>query len=213
MTTEASIEMESVIVLGAHWFAEEVADIVAQTPSQTVVGFVEGLDRQRCARPLLGLPVWWIDQLDGVRDSCRGICAVGSPQREGFIAQGRDRGLEFTTVVHPSAQIAGTSRLETGAIVSPGVIIASHTRIGPHVIVNRGSLIGHHVEIGPYATVSPGVNIGGKTRIGASSFLGMGSIVIDGISVGRGSLIAAGAVVVRDVPDGERVAGVPAKPF
>jgi acetyltransferase-like isoleucine patch superfamily enzyme len=37
--------------------------------------------------------------------------------------------------------------------------------------------------------------------------------VIEGIRIGDGALVAAGAVVVRDVPDGARVAGVPARPL
>ena len=34
---------------------------------------------------------------------------------------------------------------------------------------------------------------------------------IQGIRVGRDSLVSAGAVVIRDVPDGAKVAGVPAR--
>jgi acetyltransferase-like isoleucine patch superfamily enzyme len=37
--------------------------------------------------------------------------------------------------------------------------------------------------------------------------------VIEGIRIGDGALVAAGAVVVRDVAEGQRVAGVPARPL
>jgi acetyltransferase-like isoleucine patch superfamily enzyme len=36
-------------------------------------------------------------------------------------------------------------------------------------------------------------------------------VAIEGVQIGSGALVAAGAVVVRDVPDGARVAGVPAR--
>lgn len=43
------------------------------------------------------------------------------------------------------------------------------------------------------------------------TFAGMGAVAIDGISVGSNSVVGAGSVVIRDVPDGARVVGVPAR--
>jgi acetyltransferase-like isoleucine patch superfamily enzyme len=37
--------------------------------------------------------------------------------------------------------------------------------------------------------------------------------VIEGVRIGPGALVGAGAVVIRDVPEGARVAGVPARPL
>ncbi len=204
---------QRILILGAGYFAEEVADLISNVAGCRVVGFVEGLERDRCRQPLRGLPVYWIDDVEAVRDSCRALCAVGSPQREAFIQQASAHGLEFTTMVHPSAHVSAAARLGEGSIVSPGVVIGAYTEIGRHVLVNRGALIGHHVHVGDYATISPGANIAGKSTIGPSTYVAMGAIVIDGISIGRQCLIAAGAVVTRNVPDGARVAGVPARAF
>jgi sugar O-acyltransferase (sialic acid O-acetyltransferase NeuD family) len=202
---------QRILILGAGFFAEEIADVIAGITSYELVGFVEGLDRQRCHQPLLGLPVYWIEDLAALGGSCRAVCAVGSPKRDGFIRQAQAQGSRFTTVVHPSAQIFPTAHLGEGCIVSAGVIVGSHTTVGRHVLLNRGALIGHHVHLDDYVTVSPGANIAGKTTIGLRTHVAMGAIVIDGISIGRDCLIAAGAVVTHDVPDGTRVAGVPAR--
>ncbi len=210
MVADERMTGQRVVILGAGLFAQEIADWMSDTDHE-LVGFVEGRSRQRCREPLLGLPVHWIDDVGSLRDSCRAVCAVGSPQRRAFIEQARAGGLEFATVVHPAAYISTTASLGEGSIVGPGVVIASHTVVGRHVILNRGALIGHHVRIGDYATIGPGANIAGKTTVGSCAFVGMSAVVIDGISVGDDSLIAAGAVVTRDVSDGARVAGVPAR--
>lgn len=202
---------ERIVVLGASLFAEEIADLLLQMDEYELIGFVEGIDRSRCEQPLLGRPVHWIDDLTPLADSCKGICAVGSPKRKTFIEQAEAQGLAFRTMAHPSAQISPTAVLGEGCIICPGVVVGSHTQIGPHTILNRGCLIGHHAKIGECVTLSPGANVAGKTTIGPCSYIGMGAIILDRIAIGSNSLVGAGAVATKDVPDGVRVLGVPAK--
>jgi sugar O-acyltransferase (sialic acid O-acetyltransferase NeuD family) len=206
-------EKEEIIILGASLFAEEVADYISKIEKYTLVGFIEGINRDRCRKPLSGLPVIWIDDVAKSIDarSCKAVCAVGSTKRKHFIQQAATSGLEFTTIVHPAAQVSDTASIGIGTIISPGAIIAVSTRIGCHVIINRGCLIGHHVEIGDYVTISPGANIAGRTKIGNLSYIGMGAVILDGISIGSNSVVGAGSVVTKDVPDSVQVLGMPAR--
>ncbi len=202
---------EKLIILGAGLFAEEIADYISGIGGYELVGFVEGLSRDRCREKLLGLPVIWVDDVASLGGSCKAVCAVGTTKRKLFIQQIAGSGLEFATIVHPAANVSSTARLGTGTIVGPGTVIAAGTKIGSHVIINRGCLIGHHVQIGDYVTISPGVNIAGKSRIGDLSFIGMSAVILDGISVGSNSVVGAGAVVTKDVPGSVQVMGIPAR--
>ena len=125
-------------ILGTHTFAEEVADLVEQIGEHELVAFVENWDRERAGRTLAGRPVIWVDELAEHAGEWSAVCAIGSPERRDYIEQVAGLGVDFATVVHPTAVVAPSARLGAGCIVSPGVVVGSHTEIGEHVIVNRG---------------------------------------------------------------------------
>jgi len=193
------------LILGAGPFAEEVADLAADAGFE-VIAFIEGMDREKCGRELLGRPVVWVE--DAKNFDAAAVCAVGSPKRLQFIGQA---GVRFTTLVHPGARVSRTAMLGAGTIISAGAIIAAHAQLAAHVIVNRGALIGHHAQFGECATIGPGANMAGRTRLGAGVQVGMGAIVLDGISIGDGSIVGAGALVTKDVPAKVQVVGLPAR--
>ncbi len=48
---------EKIVILGSGVFAEEVADHISSVEDYELVGFIEGINRDRCRKTLLGLPV------------------------------------------------------------------------------------------------------------------------------------------------------------
>jgi sugar O-acyltransferase (sialic acid O-acetyltransferase NeuD family) len=199
------------LLLGTRLLAAELADLVSEIPDFRLMGFVENLERKRCAEKLEGLPVHWVDDIVDLAETHWAACALATTHRSRFTGQAASLGFRFATLVHPWARISPSSQVGEGTIISPGVVIASQTVVGRHVFVNRGALIGHHTEIGDYATIQPGANIAGACRIGQATYIGMGALVLDHIKIGSHSIIGAGAVVNKDVPDNVQVVGVPAK--
>jgi acetyltransferase EpsM len=202
---------QSILILGAGRYAEEIADLANQIPGWEVVGFVEGIDRERCQQPLHNLPVYWIDEIGMLSGSVRAVCAVGSPKRAGFIRQAAALGIGFTTLVHPKATLSPSASLGEGCIVCPGSVIGAHVQLGRHVIVNRGALLGHHLHVGDCCTLGPGANLGSQSRLGEGCYIGIGAVLVDGLTVGNGAFISAGSLVTRDVPESVQVVGSPAQ--
>jgi sugar O-acyltransferase (sialic acid O-acetyltransferase NeuD family) len=202
---------QPLLILGTRTLSVEIADFVAEIPGFEVTGFVENMERERCAEPLEGLPILWVDEIAALAGTHQAICGLATTFRDSYIHQVAALGMRFATVVHPTAHVSSKTTLGEGTIVSPGAVIASHTQVGRHVLINRGVLIGHHTTIGDFATLQPGANVAGACDIGSHVYIGMGGIVIDHLSVGSHSVAGAGAVVTEDVPDHVLVVGVPAR--
>lgn len=96
--------------------------------------------------------------------------------------------------IHPTTWIAPTALIDR--TWPKGIHIAANCVIDHHAVV-----LTHDMTRGIYLDT----HIGENTRIGARA------IIMPGVTVGKYCVVEPGSVVTRDIPDGIRVIGNPAK--
>lgn len=202
---------QKLLILGTGTFAMDVADLVSDIPDLQVVGFVASMPPYEPGSTMLGLPIYWVDELSRFDDSHRAVCALVTTKRYRFIQQAEALGIRFTRIIHPTARVSRMAKVGVGTIINAGVQVATHTEIGEHVVINRGALIGHHNMIHDYATISPGANLAGDVTVGRRAWVGLGANILEKRTIGEQAIVGAGSLVTHDVADRVKVVGVPAR--
>lgn len=102
-----------------------------------------------------------------------------------------------------NVEISANSNIARGSL--------SDTVIGSGTKIDAMVHIAHNVRVGSNCQLTGGTVIGGSAVISDSCWTGLNCTIKDHARLGSNVIVAAGACVIHDVPDGDIVAGVPAK--
>lgn len=207
--------LQPLVILGAGGFARETLDVVeainADLPRYDMLGFIVDERYGRAGdivneKPILGGFSWLEKHKDVLA-----VGGVGAPEvRRQMIQRSVKMGIEFATLIHPSAQLTRWVEIGVGVIITVGCTLTCQIRLGNHVHLNLGCTIGHDTTVSDFVTLAPGVHISGNVYLQEGAYIGTGASIIEKRTVGAWSIVGAGSTVVKDVPANSTVVGVPA---
>jgi len=199
-------------IVGAGGFGREVAEafrqcVSAGTEHDCSVLFAEEKSDHR-ARTLHGVDVVALE--DVPRSDYRFFIAIANIAARRRIAETL-AGVDFATIVHPSAVLGTSVRLGEGSIVAAGCILTCDIQLGHHTHLNLSTTVGHDAVCGDFLTTAPGARISGACRLGSGVFMGSNAVLREKVYVADDAQIGAGAVVLQDIDEAGLWAGVPAR--
>lgn len=127
-----------------------------------------------------------------------------------------DSTLEDDIHVGPFCHVRGNSHLEAGVRLGTSAEV-NRSRLGKGSKMNHFSYMGD-ADVGEEVNIGAGAitaNYNGvdknKTVIGDGAFIGSDSMLVAPVRIGKGARTGAGSVVTKDVEDGTKVVGAPAR--
>ena len=207
--------MKTLSIIGAGGHGGAVADAAARGGQWSTIEFYD--DRVPAGSEVFGFPVRGnVDELFAKIESREGaretFVAVGDNMRRLALARRiLAAAAPLATIIHPAATVGARVEIGAGSVLMAGSVINIASRLGIACIVNTRAGIDHECIIGDGVHVCPGVSLAGQVTIGDLAWIGIGSAIIQRRRIGARAFVGAGSVVIRDIEEGVKVVGNPAR--
>ena len=201
---------ESLFVIGAGGHAKSIAE-VAMAAGFTIKAFISPKSEDS---EFMGLPV--LNSLPediAVRTESIAIGIGANYLREKVLLelQGSCQLSRFPVLVHPSAIIASSARIDLGSTIHQNSVVGPSTRIGKFCTVNTSATVDHDCVMHDFSSMGPGAHTGGGVTIGERAHISIGAIAVHGIDIGQDSILGAGSCATKSIPALTISVGTPAR--
>ena len=199
-----------VIIYGGGGLSKMIIESVRVLGVYQIAGIID--DRMQKGEDVIGAPVLGGAEMlpelyeQGVRTAVNSVGGIGDYKvRLKVFHTLAETGFICPPIVHPTAHVDPSARLEAGVLVLAQSYVSGNARVGMGTLINNSVVISHDCLVGVCANFSPGAMIAGDAVIGDFTQIGMNATVNIGVHVGKECLIGNGATIKKDVPDGTRV--------
>lgn len=223
MKRQSATNMSEYILLGCGGFALEIAEYLNDRDLQ-----LGALEQSVVVSDVISTSYSRFDELCSIlnyspklherpeavekKSEKKALICLGSPEdRHRNFVELKRLGFTFGTLVHETAWVAKSARIDEGAIVCPFAFIGAMAKVEANSVVNTRATVGHDVTVGVSAVLSPHCDLNGASICGRVSMIGAGVILDPKAAIGDYTKVASGAVVKQKFGDGFLLMGNPAK--
>jgi sugar O-acyltransferase (sialic acid O-acetyltransferase NeuD family) len=207
--------MKDLYIVGAGGFGRELLNLVLDIhvvsgPRWNIIGFLDDtedpLRGKACDFSVAGSIVDYSPKPNEVL--ALGIADPTAKRK--LVPMLKARGAVFETVIHPYAYLGRHNTLGEGAVVCGGFSMSVNVCIGNFTTL-LSSGFGHDVRVGDYSTISACCNIMGRVSLGEGVFVGGNVAIAPCVEVYDDAYICLGSVVMKNIRQGCKVLGNPAR--
>lgn len=206
--------MNNVLIIGSSGHASSVIEAIEKGGRFTIAGLIDDFKNE-------GDKSYGYDILGKITDikriakeyNCQKLfIAIGENWSRHLVFKRLESlGLDFITVIHPSAVLAKGVHIGDGSFIGANTVINKGSFIGDFVVINTGAVIEHDNAVLDFTSVSPRAVTGGNVHLGKFVFVGMGAVLKNGVTVGEHTVIGCGSTVLDFITDHKVAYGSPAK--
>ncbi len=205
-----AFDASKVIIYGGGGLSKMIIESVRVLGCHQIVGIID--DNLPRGTDVIGSPVLGgAEELpklyeSGVRLAVNSVGGIGNYQvRLKVFHQLADAGFVCPPIVHPTAHVDPSARLEAGVLVLAMSYVSGNAVVGMGTLINNSVVISHDCVLGVCTSLSPGAMTAGEVVVEDFAQIGMNATINIGVRVGRECRIGNGATIKKDVPPGTRV--------
>jgi len=214
-----SYDPTQVIIYGGGGLSKMIIEHVRVSGAFQIVGIID--DQLSAVTEVIGCPVLGgaerLAELyqQGIRTAFNAVGGIGNYRlRLRVFHTLAEAGFVCPVLVHPTAHIDPTAKLEPGVLVLAQSYVSANARVGMGSLINNSVVVSHDNVLGVCTNLSPGAMLAGDVVLEDFVQVGMNATINIGVRVGRESMIGNGATVKEDVPAETRIhAGAIWPPF
>lgn len=141
------------VIIGAGGHGAVCAE-TAEAAGHRVLGFVDDVQREGT---VLGHPIFaGFGAVPSEPDAY--FVAIGKGEaRARHVAALRAQGRRVLTLVHPTALVSPSAKLEEGVFVGPFALVHTRAHVAEGAIVNSGAIVEHDARLGRFALLGSGI--------------------------------------------------------
>jgi acetyltransferase EpsM len=205
-----AFDATKVVIYGGGGLSKMIIETVRVLGAYQIVGIID--DNMKPGDMVIGSPVLGGAEMlpelykQGICMAVNSVGGIGNFKvRLDVFYQLALAGFICPAIVHPTAHVDPSARLEAGVLVLAQSYVSGSAVVGMGTLINNSVVVSHDCVLGVCANISPGVMVAGDAVIGDFTQVGMNATINIGVRVGRECLIGNGATIKNDMPDGTRV--------
>ena len=166
---------KKIIILGAGGFAKTIADILQQNKIYNQICF---LDDTKTGENIIGK---CSDYIKFKNESTDMYPAFGNNEiRSKWFKTLQQENINIPIIIHNSAYISPTVKIEIGTVVLPKAIINTNCVVKQGCIVNCGAIIDHDCVLEEFVHVCIGAMVKAENKIPKGTKIEAGEVIVRG---------------------------------